>query len=91
MWQANAPIGQDYNQPDPVVQPEQERQAQLYQQAMGDLAAKQNKEGQRGSRNYQKKSDGNPLSGLMGMFGGGSNGNSTTMAGEDFGKFGNIA
>jgi len=95
MWQANAPIESRYAPPqqetaDPIAQQKQ----QLYAQAMGDLGQQQSqaKEGQRGSRTYSgaKKDSGNPMSSIMSLIGGGSNGNSSTMAGPDIGSFGAI-
>ena len=88
MWQANAPIESRYvpnqNDADPVAQQRQ----QLYTQAMSDLG--QQNAPKKGIV-YPKQEKSNPMSGIMKMLKGKSNGNSTTQAGPDFGGFGNIA
>lgn len=94
MWQANAPIESRFQPQGEELDPVAQQKKQLYEQAMGDLGQQQpkSKEGQRGNRTYSgSKKDSNPMSSILSMFGGGSNGNSTTQAGPDFGSFGNIA
>jgi len=89
MWQANAPIESRYSpvqqSEDPIVQQRQ----QLYSQAIGDLGQQQSSPPK--GIVYPKQEDSSPMKGIMKMFKGGSNGNSTTMAGDDFGKFRDIA
>lgn len=89
MWQANAPIESRYAPQQEDVDPVAQQRQQLYAQAMGDLGQQQSAPPK--GIVYPKQEDSSPMKGIMKMFKGGSNGNSTTMAGPDVGSFGATA
>lgn len=89
MWQANAEPGANLQPDVEELSPQQK----LYNQAMGDLSAKNpaaKMQGQRGNRSYSSQEKDNGAGSIFSFLKGNSNGNSTTMAGPDVGNFGNI-
>ncbi len=84
MWQANAPIESRYAPQQESADPVAQQKQQLYAQAMGDLGQQQS--APKKGIVYPKQEESNPMGGIMKLLKGGSNGNSTTMAGPDFGS-----